>query len=95
MARASILIVDDEKNILSTLSRALRVEDFERARQAYERATALDEDPEIFNRLAALILRLGGDPARAATLWQRSLELDPEQPHVREALDALRAIAPR
>ena len=29
MPRASILIVDDEKNILSTLSRALRVEDFE------------------------------------------------------------------
>jgi DNA-binding NtrC family response regulator len=29
MAKASILIVDDEKNILSTLSRALRVEDFE------------------------------------------------------------------
>jgi len=29
MARAAILIVDDEKNILSTLSRALRVEDFD------------------------------------------------------------------
>jgi two-component system nitrogen regulation response regulator NtrX len=29
MPRASVLIVDDEKNILSTLSRALRVEDFE------------------------------------------------------------------
>ena len=29
MPRASLLIVDDEKNILSTLSRALRVEDFE------------------------------------------------------------------
>jgi DNA-binding NtrC family response regulator len=28
MSRASILVVDDEKNILSTLSRALRVEDF-------------------------------------------------------------------
>lgn len=29
MGQASILIVDDEKNILSTLSRALRVEDFD------------------------------------------------------------------
>ncbi len=29
MAKASVLIVDDEKNILSTLSRALRVEDFD------------------------------------------------------------------
>ena len=29
MARASVLIVDDEKNILSTLSRALRVEDYD------------------------------------------------------------------
>src|SRR5690606_2956264 len=29
MARAAILVVDDEKNILSTLSRALRVEDFD------------------------------------------------------------------
>ncbi|MFW6050375.1 MAG: sigma-54-dependent transcriptional regulator [Myxococcota bacterium] len=29
MSRASILVVDDEKNILSTLSRALRVEDFD------------------------------------------------------------------
>ena len=29
MAKASILVVDDEKNILSTLSRALRVEDFD------------------------------------------------------------------
>lgn len=29
MAHASVLIVDDEKNILSTLSRALRVEDFD------------------------------------------------------------------
>lgn len=29
MARASILIVDDEKNILSTLSRALRIEQFD------------------------------------------------------------------
>ncbi len=29
MARATILVVDDEKNILSTLSRALRVEDYE------------------------------------------------------------------
>ncbi len=29
MTRASVLIVDDEKNILSTLSRALRVEDFD------------------------------------------------------------------
>ena len=29
MTRASVLIVDDEKNILSTLSRALRVEDYD------------------------------------------------------------------
>ncbi len=29
MTRASILVIDDEKNILSTLSRALRVEDFD------------------------------------------------------------------
>ena len=29
MARGSILIIDDEKNILSTLSRALRVEHFD------------------------------------------------------------------
>ena len=29
MPRASLLVVDDEKNILSTLSRALRVEDYE------------------------------------------------------------------
>ena len=29
MNRATILVVDDEKNILSTLSRALRVEDFD------------------------------------------------------------------
>jgi DNA-binding NtrC family response regulator len=29
MGKASILVVDDEKNILSTLSRALRVEDFD------------------------------------------------------------------
>ena len=29
MARATILVVDDEKNILSTLSRALRVEDYD------------------------------------------------------------------
>ncbi|MCB9598703.1 MAG: sigma-54-dependent Fis family transcriptional regulator [Sandaracinaceae bacterium] len=29
MSKASVLIVDDEKNILSTLSRALRIEDYE------------------------------------------------------------------
>ena len=29
MPKAAILVVDDEKNILSTLSRALRVEDFD------------------------------------------------------------------
>ncbi|MGF1464636.1 MAG: sigma-54-dependent transcriptional regulator [Sandaracinaceae bacterium] len=29
MARASVLVVDDEKNILSTLSRALRIEDYD------------------------------------------------------------------
>jgi DNA-binding NtrC family response regulator len=29
MAKAAVLVVDDEKNILSTLSRALRVEDFD------------------------------------------------------------------
>lgn len=29
MSKASVLIVDDEKNILSTLSRALRIEDFD------------------------------------------------------------------
>ena len=29
MAKANVLIVDDEKNILSSLSRALRIEDYE------------------------------------------------------------------
>ena len=29
MPKASVLIVDDEKNILSSLSRALRIEDYE------------------------------------------------------------------
>jgi DNA-binding NtrC family response regulator len=54
MAKASILLVDDEKNILSTLSRALRVEDFEvdvagSAEIALEKAKARAYDAFVFD----------------------------------------------
>jgi tetratricopeptide (TPR) repeat protein len=61
------------------------------ARQAYERAAALDDDIEVLNRLAALVLQLDGNAERAAALWRRSLELDPDQAMVRQALAALGA----
>lgn len=54
MPRAAILLVDDEKNILSTLSRALRVEDFEvdvagSAEIALEKAKAKAYDAFLFD----------------------------------------------
>jgi Flp pilus assembly protein TadD len=65
------------------------------ARDAYAKAAELSPDTECLNRLAALVLALDGDRERARTLWQRSLELDPKQPRVEEALAALAAEAPR
>lgn len=54
MPRGAILLVDDEKNILSTLSRALRVEDFEvdvagSAEIALEKAKAKAYDAFLFD----------------------------------------------
>jgi tetratricopeptide (TPR) repeat protein len=70
---------------------ALAQDDQALAREAYERAAALDDDPEVLNRLAALVLQLDADADRAAALWRRSLELDADQPMVRQALAALGA----
>jgi len=65
------------------------------ARDAYAKAAEFSPDTECLNRLAALVLALDGDRERATTLWQRSLQLDPNQPRVEEALAALAAEAPR
>jgi tetratricopeptide (TPR) repeat protein len=61
----------------------------EPARLAFEHALGIDEDTEVYNRLASLVLELDRDMVRAAALWNRSLEIDPDQPRVREALAAL------
>jgi tetratricopeptide (TPR) repeat protein len=67
----------------------LKSREREEARQALERATALREDPDTLNSLATLELALGGDPAKARRLWQRSLELRPGQQDVERALREL------
>jgi len=64
----------------------LQIREKEYARAAFEQATALREDPDTLNSLAALELALGGDPAKARRLWQRSLELRPGQSDVERAL---------
>jgi tetratricopeptide (TPR) repeat protein len=63
----------------------------EPSRQAYKKALEIEDDIEALNRLAALVVQLDSDSARAAELWQRSLRLDPNQPRVRDALQALGA----
>lgn len=63
--------------------------DRETARRAYTRALELQESADVCNRLAALLVELDGDRAGATELWLRSLRLEPDQPRVRDALEAL------
>jgi tetratricopeptide (TPR) repeat protein len=67
----------------------LQLREREHARAAFKQATALREDPDTLNSLAALELALGGDPAKARRLRQRSLELRPGQQDVERALREL------
>jgi tetratricopeptide (TPR) repeat protein len=68
---------------------ALGLDRYESARLAYTRVLEIEEDTDAYNRLAALVLELDGDLAGAQEMWRRSLQMNPDQPRVRDALDAL------
>lgn len=68
--------------------------DHETARAALRKAVELEGDTYCLNTLAALEIQLGGDRETAARLWKTSLQIQPNQPRVKEALRALESEAP-
>lgn len=63
-----------------------RAGDFDRSIDAYERAVAIEPSALACKTLAALVLEVRRDRTRAVELWERSLELDRDQPDVRRYL---------
>ena len=63
-----------------------RAGDLDRAIAAYQRSVVLGPTPLACKTLAALLLGERKDKAGAVALWKQSLDLDPDQPDVREFL---------
>jgi tetratricopeptide (TPR) repeat protein len=70
---------------------SVRLGFLEEARLAIERAVQLDESNVYAWNLLGSLARQAGDTERARAAFTRSLELQPDQPRTREALDALGA----
>ncbi|MCA1580439.1 MAG: hypothetical protein LC796_03420 [Acidobacteria bacterium] len=63
-----------------------RAGDLTGAMAAYEKSISLNPTALACKTLAALYFEVRKDRVRAVTLWERSLELDPDQPDVRNFL---------
>lgn len=80
---------DTLENHLSYARLLVRVGRNAEAVLALRRAGMIDPDNTAVVNLLGAILRQAGDTAGARAAFERSLELDPDQPSVRESLSAL------
>lgn len=94
--KEAVAAVPESSALWAMLGAALgRQGDLEAAIRAYERSVSIRPTALACKTLAALVYEVRKDPRRAADLWKQSLELDPNQPEVREFLRRYGAVEPR
>ncbi len=78
----------DHAPSLNSLGRAyFRRQEFDTARQYFEKAVAAGPDSDIFNRNLASAYLMLDDQEKACEYWRRSLKINPDQPEIMEFLE--------